>query len=359
MKVLYIFGSPRLKQLNRYLAGTGPATSFWGMLHLKTVEAIPFYAEEYIRWYKLFLKWTALFVNDFFLYWPAILHIAKCDIVFSTNNIWFVTLTGLLGKKTVWLNFNLLRAIENARGLKKRILLWMVGRLDAIVCLTMVEQQAFRSLGLTRTYYVGLGVDAEFIHPSKSTCGDYVLAIGYDYGRDYRPFFSAMAGLDIPAEVFCSPANVAGLAWSHNVQVKYSQGNEPWGHYYFHARFVVVPLRGNYGSDCPGLTCILEAMAAGKAVIATDLPTTRNYVSDGWNGLLVPEGDAVALRSAISSLWKDPVLASRMGSRGRDGIEAGGGLPEFARRLESVFKQVCSPLPEPSSNRLRQQAKSC
>ncbi len=63
---------------------------------------------------------------------------------------------------------------------------------------------------------------------------------------------------------------------------------------------------------------LLEAMAAGKPVVASDLPTgIRLLVQEGCNGLCVPPGDADALAAALNRLSADPAAARRMGEAGR------------------------------------------
>jgi glycosyltransferase involved in cell wall biosynthesis len=62
---------------------------------------------------------------------------------------------------------------------------------------------------------------------------------------------------------------------------------------------------------------ILEAMAAGKAVVATDIRGCREEVVDGVTGYLVPRRDADRLAAAIRKLLEDPALRARMGSAGQ------------------------------------------
>jgi rhamnosyl/mannosyltransferase len=61
----------------------------------------------------------------------------------------------------------------------------------------------------------------------------------------------------------------------------------------------------------------LEAMAAGKPVISTDLPTGVPWVNQhGVTGLVVPPRDAMALRAAIEALLAQPALGERLGAAG-------------------------------------------
>ncbi|MHC1729260.1 MAG: glycosyltransferase [Syntrophobacteraceae bacterium] len=61
---------------------------------------------------------------------------------------------------------------------------------------------------------------------------------------------------------------------------------------------------------------VLESMAAGLPVIASNVDGVPEMVTDGENGLLIPLGDASALAEAISSLSKDSHRAKEMGISG-------------------------------------------
>lgn len=62
---------------------------------------------------------------------------------------------------------------------------------------------------------------------------------------------------------------------------------------------------------------LLEAAAAGRALIASDVPGCRPVVRPGVNGLLVPSRDVQALVEGLRRLLCDPALRSRMGAAGR------------------------------------------
>jgi glycogen(starch) synthase len=80
------------------------------------------------------------------------------------------------------------------------------------------------------------------------------------------------------------------------------------------ARAVVVP--SVWSDPCP--TVVLEAMAAGRPVVAAASGGILDMVVDGITGLLVPPGDAVALARAIGTVVGDPRKARRFGIAGRD-----------------------------------------
>jgi glycosyltransferase involved in cell wall biosynthesis len=85
---------------------------------------------------------------------------------------------------------------------------------------------------------------------------------------------------------------------------------------------------------------LLEAMASGKPVIASDLPGVRAVVSDGQDGLLVRRGDASNLAQAIGRLLDDSRLRRQMGQQGRCKVEAQYAWPRIIPRLVEFYEEV-------------------
>jgi len=83
---------------------------------------------------------------------------------------------------------------------------------------------------------------------------------------------------------------------------------------------------------------ILEAMAAGKPIVATDVGGVSEAVSDGVNGRLVPPGDPKSLAQAIVELLSDPNRAREMGESSRALAEEKFHLARIAYELARFYE---------------------
>jgi rhamnosyl/mannosyltransferase len=85
----------------------------------------------------------------------------------------------------------------------------------------------------------------------------------------------------------------------------------------------------------------LEAMAAGKPVISTDVASGVSWVNqDGITGIVVPAGDAPALGKAIDQLMGDAALRARMGQAGRARVEAEFTMERLRERLRHFYEEA-------------------
>jgi len=85
---------------------------------------------------------------------------------------------------------------------------------------------------------------------------------------------------------------------------------------------------------------IIEGMAAGKPVVATNGGGVPEIVEDGKTGILVPMGDATAMAEAICQILESPGRAREMGRKGRDRVAAHFTMDQTARRVEAVYEEM-------------------
>jgi mannosyltransferase len=88
-----------------------------------------------------------------------------------------------------------------------------------------------------------------------------------------------------------------------------------------------------------GLT-LLEAMAAGVALVAARAGGAERVVTDGQTGVLVPAGDVGALIAALEPLMRDPEGAAEMGRRARERVTAEFSVEAEAARITAVYRKV-------------------
>src|SRR5271155_2573107 len=88
-----------------------------------------------------------------------------------------------------------------------------------------------------------------------------------------------------------------------------------------------------------GLT-MLEAMAAGDAVVATRAGAAEMVITDGDDGVLAPVGDADALAAALEALMRDPERLEAMGRRARQKVVGQFSRDREADEISAVYQRV-------------------
>ncbi len=86
---------------------------------------------------------------------------------------------------------------------------------------------------------------------------------------------------------------------------------------------------------------VLEAMAAGRPVVATRVGGVPEIVGDGENGYLVERGAAAAVAEAVGRLLADLGLAKELGDAGRRHAVREHGCREAVGKLESLYRKAC------------------
>jgi glycosyltransferase involved in cell wall biosynthesis len=88
---------------------------------------------------------------------------------------------------------------------------------------------------------------------------------------------------------------------------------------------------------------LLEAMAAGTPAVTTKIGGAEDLISDGTNGLLVPQADAEGLAEAIERLARSVELRERLGRAAQDKVR-GQTWAHVARELEKIFMLAAATL---------------
>jgi glycosyltransferase involved in cell wall biosynthesis len=88
---------------------------------------------------------------------------------------------------------------------------------------------------------------------------------------------------------------------------------------------------------CP--LAVVEAMAAGVPVVATDAGGVAELVRPGHTGLVTPRGDFAALADGLEEVLVDPERAARLGAAGRRTAESGLSLEGMVGRLVALYDE--------------------
>jgi glycosyltransferase involved in cell wall biosynthesis len=86
---------------------------------------------------------------------------------------------------------------------------------------------------------------------------------------------------------------------------------------------------------------LVEAMAMGKPIIASDIGGIRDIVRSGENGLLVPVGDVAAWAEAIARLCRDQERRRRMGDAGRQ-MASRYSSEEMIKMIDELYGKLLS-----------------
>lgn len=96
---------------------------------------------------------------------------------------------------------------------------------------------------------------------------------------------------------------------------------------------------------------LMEAMASGKPVVATQIAGVSELVRHQQNGLVIPAGDASALALALSDLLSEPDTRDTMGAHGREVVEQDFNIDTEAAWLGQLISAAGSETPLPTSLR--------
>ncbi len=103
------------------------------------------------------------------------------------------------------------------------------------------------------------------------------------------------------------------------------------------ADMFVLPSRSEGSSNA-----LLEAMAAGLPIVATDAGGTPEIIENRRSGLVTPVQDVVALSGAISSLVADPSLAKALGTAARERAASEFSPAAYRRKLLAIYAECGS-----------------
>lgn len=185
---------------------------------------------------------------------------------------------------------------------------WCFTSVDLCVCSARLEcdyyAKAFR-WAPAKLAYVPFHTDPRFLDiPTQD--GAYAVSAGRSF-RDYDTLLDAWEGIDVPLQIVGYKGNRPAPP---GVNLTRELPLDELTRLIAGSGIVVLPLEDRQISI--GQSVLLQAMAMGKAVVATRVNGTVDYVTHMTTGLLVPPGDPAALRAAVRLLASDDALRRRL-----------------------------------------------
>jgi glycosyltransferase involved in cell wall biosynthesis len=86
--------------------------------------------------------------------------------------------------------------------------------------------------------------------------------------------------------------------------------------------------------------CLIEALAAGCAVVSTDVGGVRDVLEGGRLGLLVPPGDAGAFAAAVELLLHDPARRRELGRNGAQAVPDRFGIDRLLNETARLYDEL-------------------
>ena len=344
MRVAFVYPNPRRALEAEVAAGTAPDTGLLGQNHLAELGIEARTVEPSLRRRDRAggvlhrVTWNA---RELTLPWE----LGQAEVaVTPLVNLFPLSARARGRPRVVLLSYGLTTVWRRASRLRRRLLQASLRACAAIVCLGHEQRDALvgdSGLDASRVRVVLMGVDERFFGASPLPDDGFVLAVGKDLARDYATLAAAAEGLAARVVVVAHERNVAGIAFPRNVELR---GGVSWAELrdlYAGAACVALPLRGlDYplGTEGSGLTALLEAMASGRPVVATERPVLHDYAQPGETCLFAPADDAHALRESLDRLLEDRSLAERLGARARALVEERFTTRALAGRLAGLLR---------------------
>jgi glycosyltransferase involved in cell wall biosynthesis len=85
---------------------------------------------------------------------------------------------------------------------------------------------------------------------------------------------------------------------------------------------------------------LLEAMAAGLGIVASNIPGNAQLIADGINGLLVPPGDVSSLSLALNCLLTDSALTAKLGKAAKQSAIENFSIDSVADRYINLYTEL-------------------
>lgn len=347
MKVLYLFSGSREGLVEKVRSGEYHGNGFWGMIQLPEFGIEADYIELEQTFPRPIAKFLRKHINNYAIHLPLFWKFFSYDIVFTSaaflSQLFFAAVSP---RRPLWVmhDFSIKSLLGQEKTLRQRLFRFMIMRAAGVVTLSEDEKMflegRFPHLH-GKVEFIPFGIDLGFFKPQGEREVRQVLAVGFDPDRDWKTLVEATKGFNVRVILATRESRVAKLRpLPENVTVRQFAPRELVREY-DRSAVVVVPLDTSDGTnDAMGCSTLFEAMAMGKAVVATRTKAMESYVTDGENGVLVKEADVADMRRVVERLLGDDALRARIGANAAAYAKANLDIRGRTRRLAAFFRRV-------------------
>lgn len=241
----------------------------------------------------------------------------ECDLTTFALSFWQTLLFSRRPKHVV-VQFIMREKTDNLGSRLKYIFMkWIFSSVHMATCSARAEAEYYRvafNWPAEKTAFVPFHTSNRFIKHATIQDEGFIVSAGRIF-RDYQTLVAAVQQSDYKTVIIAEKNTVHTGNNHNNIQVLENIPLSEYDKLMSNSRIVVVSLEDRKISA--GQTVLLDAMALGKAVIATRTAATVDYIRDGENGLLVEPYNPQALREAIDLLMRDQALRQRLGAAAR------------------------------------------
>jgi glycosyltransferase involved in cell wall biosynthesis len=204
--------------------------------------------------------------------------------------------------------------------IKYAFMRWCFSSVHLCVCSSRREADYYREAfgwPAGKVAYVPFHTDPRLVERATVPEERMVIAAGRTF-RDYATLLASFKCSTVPLTIVASPSAIGETPVPPNVTIVYDIPLAELNDLLSRSMILVLPLEQREISI--GQTVLLQAMTLGKAVIATRVNGTVDYIEHMKTGVLVAPYDAAALHDAVELLAGDDALRRRLGEAAREQV---------------------------------------
>ena len=253
----------------------------------------------------------------------------------------FQTLSGSRKPRHIIIQFIMREKTQSLRSrIKYLFMRWCLSSVHLFVCSSRAEARYYQDVfgwPSSKICYVPNLIDPGLLERVPEKEEDYIMSAGRVF-RDWGTLLDVSRRVDVPFVIVASPSSLDTRDVPPNVKIRYNIPGSEFIDLMARSLAVVLPLENRKISI--GQTVLLQGMALGKAVIATRVNGTEDYIEHMKTGILVPPNDPTALEAAITTLVGDMELRSRLGRAARDRVKQMHLPQHYANEIQAILSQA-------------------